>query len=126
MTIEQFFTYVVAPVIAGAGAIWTIAKVIIPRLVDARLNLDEVRLNAELQKEASLALAGYAQQEKNQELLRDVIEHQHKTLDEMIKIVGEVTPALRVLQDQIKILQGQAQMLSLYFKARSEQVHEDD
>lgn len=126
MNIEQFFTYVVAPVIAGAGAIWTIAKVIIPRLVDARLNLDEVRLNAELQKEASLALAGYAQQEKNQELLRDVIEHQHKTLDEMIKIVGEVTPALRVLQDQIKILQGQAQMLSLYFKTRSEQVHEDD
>lgn len=37
MTFEQIVTYIIAPLIGGGAAVWALVKVVIPRLIEARL-----------------------------------------------------------------------------------------
>lgn len=53
MTFEQIVTYIVAPLITAGAAIWALVKVVIPRIVEARLE-GEKDTREYSQKSASL------------------------------------------------------------------------
>jgi hypothetical protein len=118
MTFEQIVTYVIAPLLAGAAAVWALVRVLIPRLIEARLEgekdsrehrqkLDELQIEYHKAESESTHQMMGSLLEKSQEKEEKANEFNRTVVFNSLDKIKTDTNHIPILIQEIKILQSQ-------------------
>lgn len=120
MTFEQAVTYVIAPLLAAAAAIWALVKVLIPRLIEARLE-GEKDTREHRQKLDELQIEYHkAESESTHQMLGSLLE---KSQDKEAKAYDFITSAVFNSLDKIKTDTNHIPLVVSEIKALQTQVN---
>lgn len=93
MTWPEIVTYIIAPTLTGLAAIWTVVKVIIPRMVEARLEDQRKRTDAEIEEKKDTR--EFTQAEK-----RLVLDYAKTEATEAQRMFGEIISDLQQAKER--------------------------